>query len=505
MLEQCLSEEANEANLEIYLPTVRQIITNLLQGLRGKQSVFRSFDSDRRHRGSDSQGSDPDARAMSRSARAGSVSSSRASQTSRFPSANETTTPSDSQKRRSSRKKEPMPTAQLPAPPTHTEDVYFPGGFSSPRQISERLEDDRGSSSRRDTSRSMGTPHSSRPSKDYQHLQRVRSTPNTPFNNEDPNDTTVTSLPHVNASEKSASPVPSNVVRYSLSDNPVPSVVVDGATPSNSSENLAITSYDRRSSAASSSANTVSTPPETPQIEQDQPPFIESSLAALKKSDALERRASKRFSTYNISKMTGTGLREKSGMNKHANRRSMAADSANLTPGDLSVLTEEETPKANDGRRSRGKDGVGRMRTPEPIEEEEVPPVPALPMASNHSTLAPPSLVSWDTAESVSRRRLSTITESKDTDRDSSTMTVFLQLGREVKKVTIEKDLSFSSLRVLFVDKFSYNPGQGNFPDIYIRDPSSGVMYELEDVDEVKDKCLLSLNIDRKYHIFLSK
>jgi hypothetical protein len=75
---------------------------------------------------------------------------------------------------------------------------------------------------------------------------------------------------------------------------------------------------------------------------------------------------------------------------------------------------------------------------------------------------------------------------------------VFLQLGREVKKVTIEPGLSFSSLRVLFVDKFSYNPGLENFPAIYIRDPSSGVQYELEDMEEVKQKCLLSLNFERE-------
>ena len=68
----------------------------------------------------------------------------------------------------------------------------------------------------------------------------------------------------------------------------------------------------------------------------------------------------------------------------------------------------------------------------------------------------------------------------------------------EVKKVMMEPGLSFSSLRVLFVDKFSYSPGQDNFPAIYIRDPSSGVQYELEDMDEVKEKCLLSLNIERK-------
>jgi hypothetical protein len=82
---------------------------------------------------------------------------------------------------------------------------------------------------------------------------------------------------------------------------------------------------------------------------------------------------------------------------------------------------------------------------------------------------------------------------------NSDTITVFLQVGQEVKKAKMEPGLTFSSLRVLFVDKFAYNPGQEDFPAIYIRDPSSGVQYELEDTDEVKERCLLSLNIEREY------
>jgi hypothetical protein len=75
-------------------------------------------------------------------------------------------------------------------------------------------------------------------------------------------------------------------------------------------------------------------------------------------------------------------------------------------------------------------------------------------------------------------------------------LTVFLQHDRKVKKVVIEPPNSFAAIRVLFVDKFLYNPGQDNFPAIYIRDPSSGVQYELEDVSEVHDRCLLSLNVE---------
>ena len=66
VLEQCLAEDATPEHLELYLPTVRQIITNLLQGLRGKQSVYRKIMSDNRHK---SGSTDPE-RGESRSTRA---------------------------------------------------------------------------------------------------------------------------------------------------------------------------------------------------------------------------------------------------------------------------------------------------------------------------------------------------------------------------------------------------------------------------------------------------
>lgn len=41
VLEELLAEEANPANLDLYLPRVREIITNLLQGLRTRQTEYR--------------------------------------------------------------------------------------------------------------------------------------------------------------------------------------------------------------------------------------------------------------------------------------------------------------------------------------------------------------------------------------------------------------------------------------------------------------------------------
>ncbi|KAA1468995.1 hypothetical protein DENSPDRAFT_834503 [Dentipellis sp. KUC8613] len=42
VLENCLSEDASPAVLDIYMPQIRQIIYNLLQGLRNKQAAYRS-------------------------------------------------------------------------------------------------------------------------------------------------------------------------------------------------------------------------------------------------------------------------------------------------------------------------------------------------------------------------------------------------------------------------------------------------------------------------------
>jgi hypothetical protein len=202
-------------------------------------------------------------------------------------------------------------------------------------------------------------------------------------------------------------------------------------------------------------------------------PAVADSLAALKKSDVLERRASKRFSTYNICKITSSGVRSGS-LRGHPNRRSLAASNA-LTPGELAVLTEvddEEAIEEETGTRSR------------PTSRPPTPSVPTLPKTPSRSP--EPKTVVEDVCKPI---------QSMPTGK----VPVFLQLGREVKKVYVEPGLSSSGLRMLFVDKFAYNPGLENFPAIYIRDPSSGVQYELEDVGEVKEKCLLSLNIERRF------
>jgi hypothetical protein len=78
-------------------------------------------------------------------------------------------------------------------------------------------------------------------------------------------------------------------------------------------------------------------------------------------------------------------------------------------------------------------------------------------------------------------------------------LTIYLQLGRDVKKAVLDDRPSLATLRVLFTERFQYNPGLTDFPAIYLRDPRevNGVQYELEDVADIRDRCVLSLNIER--------
>ncbi|KAH9986105.1 actin interacting protein 3-domain-containing protein [Russula compacta] len=256
--------------------------------------------------------------------------------------------------------------------------------------------------------------------------------------------------------------IPASVKRYSLVDKPMqpPSVVIDESSSQSPIE------PDR--------GNSLSPPPELPIVDTlTANPGMASSLAALKKSDVLERRASKRFSTYNISKMTGVP-RDRSGPGTgHPNRRSLlAGGGGTLTARELVALTEAdeevEAPPAIPPTSPRRQRSISRTRGPPPGEiAEGRPPVPPLPQPS---------------------RTISTPEPIPGVSNTPQPITVFLQVGREVKKARMELGLTFSSLRMLFVDKFAYNPGQEDFPRY--------TYYELEDTDDVTDRCLLSLNIE---------
>ncbi|KAF9312736.1 Bud site selection protein 6 [Podila horticola] len=115
------------------------------------------------------------------------------------------------------------------------------------------------------------------------------------------------------------------------------------------------------------------------------------------------------------------------------------------------------------------------------------------------STDAPPPTIvlSESNPETVPRPAPEPIVEPVETS-----LTLFLQVGKSVKKTRFEGgELTHSGLRMLFMEKFQYNPGQDDFPTIYVKDPHTNIHYELESLADVKQNAFLSLNVDEMENI----
>lgn len=342
----------------------------------------------------------------------------------------------------------------------------------------------------------------------------------------------------------------------------------------------------------------------------------DANLHALRSSDALERRASKRFSAYTINKMGFGGTVLGTPLSGVAATRSASGERAGRSPvlaryssGEAPVATrplsgiEAWTPKGDSDvswisepaaaitTDREGDTSVGRVdgttaaqqedhdtpangdatvihaqpqsetpkepdwvsvaaalpagdaqEKPLPIpggntSTKEAPEAPGVPDAQELPAVAAriteqldahksvqmgpdsPSEPPRAPSEPVSRNPFANAMESRGstiiepaTPTLPNSLTLFLQLGPHTRKVNFELDntranrgLSTARLRMLFVDQFTYSPGMDDFPDIYIKDPSSGILYQLEDLDDVHDKSLLTLNIERVYTLTSSR
>ena len=82
---------------------------------------------------------------------------------------------------------------------------------------------------------------------------------------------------------------------------------------------------------------------------------------------------------------------------------------------------------------------------------------------------------------------------------------VFLQLGSSVRKCLVSlTDFTLQSLRLLFVERFQFNPGADTFPDILITDRETGVRYILEDsgVQDIIEGTIFTLDVEGTYPPF---
>jgi hypothetical protein len=561
VLELALAEEATPENLEMFLPDVRSIIKNLLQGLRIKQHDYKVNGS---RRSETPHSTHERSNSMAQSERSDRTSTmSRAS------------TQQGSQKSNTFR---PDPGMPMPTPPNSGGEQWV-GGFappppqgpgvqpqltgdyqpSGPAQLPNRT------SSRSSTASSSQQPYGRSPQAfvhqpvheetddDSSRKQAVLRKPSGHARSLSkasassaggpPND-----APRITSMAPQLPPLSADIKRYSLADNPIlrnspppsssslpnlateagsqtpqhgrspggststalppppPSVVIEPGTPVPPSEPappLAQPTINRPMSP--------SPPPDTPTSDGGQTELNDKALSALKSRDALSRRASKRFSTYTYNKMTSSPsatVTAASGT-QLKNRRSMIAGNL-LTTGDLNALSEvEDAPNPSKAQRSRTLD-PGRRGGAGIGGGEVAPPVPPLPSTGSRFL---PSTTEETTEEAEDEEQpMESAAEATPTPRASiqtappppsippanRPFTVFLQLESQVRKAEFEPGMTIAALRILFVEKFAYNPGLDNFPDIYIRDPTSQVMYELEDISEVKEKSLLSLNIERE-------
>ncbi|ORX58292.1 AIP3-domain-containing protein [Hesseltinella vesiculosa] len=135
----------------------------------------------------------------------------------------------------------------------------------------------------------------------------------------------------------------------------------------------------------------------------------------------------------------------------------------------------------------------------------EAPPMPTIP--SSMSTPTVPSQMGrldeedHQTASST-QRPLTPVSAPQQEPTTTpaepvmpGTLTLFLQVDKQVKKIEYSGDITLPALSMLFIERFGYNAGQEDFPSIYIRDPSGqGIAYELQDLNDVVHRSILSLN-----------
>ncbi|KAF2100945.1 AIP3-domain-containing protein, partial [Rhizodiscina lignyota] len=89
----------------------------------------------------------------------------------------------------------------------------------------------------------------------------------------------------------------------------------------------------------------------------------------------------------------------------------------------------------------------------------------------------------------------------EDSPQPGKPLTLFLQYKSRIKKIVLEEgssDLTIARLQLAFIEKFSWNTHNNgvDLPEIYIQDQVSGVRHELEDINDIKDRSVLVLNVE---------
>ena len=302
------------------------------------------------------------------------------------------------------------------------------------------------------------------------------------------------------------------------------------------------------------------------------PPKQQDALAALQRGGDLERRASRRFSAYQISKHLGaspTGMPvlppaqnspvpnrgrdvresmkavQSRGSVRYSRQRptSRVSDSSPTRQTQVSQTISEETtedlePHHLPAPAEAPADDSPTTKTPEdkyspPIAREfrDLPELgPTLsgpPSTEPHILPSPDGSLRRALSRKQSRRRPrdeisdksrqipSEISDSvrertpprseqftpEDSPPPGKELTLFLQYKSKIKKFILNEGyegLTIARLQLAFIEKFAWNTQNNgaDLPEIYIQDPVSGVRHELEDLADIKDRSVLVLNVE---------
>ncbi|CBF87715.1 hypothetical protein AN1324.2 [Aspergillus nidulans FGSC A4] len=282
------------------------------------------------------------------------------------------------------------------------------------------------------------------------------------------------------------------------------------------------------------------------------PPKQDDAIGALQRSGELERRASRRFSAYQIQKHLGASsngvpviptqnsplpnrgrdVRESlnavrlrgsyaHGRQRSTNRSHGHVETKATQPQQPQSRTEDPVKQRVEAATEPSTDGVFRENDARPEKDAandvlEGPPV--LPPMPQEPSLAdafepvkdtgPRTNQGPETPKSSHRQPTSAVSTppqatqySPEQPSPGKELTLFLQYRSKIKKYVLSEGasgLTIGRLQLAFIEKFAWNTHNNgaDLPEIYIQDPISGIRHELEDLSDVKDRSVLVLNVD---------
>lgn len=259
----------------------------------------------------------------------------------------------------------------------------------------------------------------------------------------------------------------------------------------------------------------------------------QSALAALQRGGDLERRASRRYSAYQISKHLGSGangvpmlppqntpipnrgparvevreslravqVRETARKDRRRDEAKIAAPEPSQVRAPSEATEDNDQPKAESPAADtpQGKYEIGATSGPVPDILPSSPPGDGDASSGAGEDTAPAAEKPvTPTPEQQNQNFMLGPSPPATPPKD---LTLFLQYKSKVKKFALpggHSQLSIGRLQLAFIEKFSWNTHSNgaDLPEIYIQDPVSGVRHELEDLSDIKDRTVLVLNVE---------